>query len=321
VGAPTPPPVPFLVGSGRSGTTLLRIMFDSHPDLAVPPEAFFPTGAPQAWRFADGKLDIDRAVAGLSDEPWFADWDLPEDGFADAVAAARPTSYADVLRCLFHSYADEHRKPRYGSKTPQHVLSIAQLAALFPESRFIHIVRDGRDVAASFTQVHFGPSDLASATRLWAHRVSRGRAAGASLGEDRYLECRLEDLLADLEGTLRAMCTFVDLPYDDAMLRYHERDPMTVAGVGDRYYHQNAMKPPTEGLRDWRTQMSRSDVLLVEAIAGDTLERFGYERATITPTAGDRLRLGARKGVAEVRRRNHAVRRVRGAVGRRLHRA
>jgi Sulfotransferase family len=314
-------PFPFLVGSGRSGTTLLRVMFDSHPALAVPPEAFFPTESPHAWRFSDGTFDVDRATTGLSDEPWFADWDLPDDVFTKAVAAARATTYAQVVRCLFRSYADEQHKPRYGSKTPQHVLSIGRLADLFPESRFIHMVRDGRDVAASFTQVHFGPSDLASATRLWAHRVSRGRTAGVRLGADRYLECRLEDLLADPEGTLRSLCAFVDLPYDDAMLRYHERDPMAVAGVGDRYYHQNAMKPPTEGLRDWRTQMSRSDVLLVEAIAGDTLERFGYERATITPTTGDRLRLGARKGVAEVRRRGHVVRRLRGAVGRKVRHA
>jgi hypothetical protein len=311
------PPFPFVVGSGRSGTTLLRVMLDAHPGLAVAPEAFFPLEPRAVWERPDGSLDAGRAAAGLAGQSWFADWELPPGAFASAVADGSPSEYADVIRCLFETYARAQGKSRFGSKTPQHVLSIGRLAAMFPEARFVHLVRDGRDVAASFMDVHFGPSDLASAAQLWRHRVRRGRAAGANL-QGRYLECRYEELIADPEDQLRAICAFLELDYDDAMLRYHERDPAEVAGVGDRYYHRHVAEPPTQRLRDWRTAMSRSDVLLFESIAGDQLDAFGYDRAAFDPSRTDRIRLRGRRAAAEGRRRIRSLRRIRGGLARRV---
>ena len=146
----------------------------------------------------------------------------------------------------------------------------------------------------------------------------RGRAAGSALGEGRYLECRYEDLVADPEAHLRRVCEFLELRFDDAMLRYHERDPMAVAGVGGRYYHEHANEPPMQGLRDWRTQMSRSDVLLFESIAGQDLEAFGYERATIVASRTERARVGLRTAAAGGRKRLKALRRLRGTVARKV---
>jgi hypothetical protein len=300
-GTPAPTVFPFVVGSGRSGTTLVRVMLDSHPDMAIPPEAFFPLEPPSAW-FRDGRLDVGTAVGGIEREAWFSDWDLAPGAFAKAAAAADPRTYAELIRCLFGTYAAGQDKARYGSKTPQHVLSVTRLAELFPESRFVHVVRDGRDVATSFLDVHFGPSDMASAASLWRHRVSRGRADGTALGSGRYMECRFEDLLADPEATLRQVCAFLDLRFDMAVLHHHERDPMAMAGVGGRYYNENATKPLTSGLRDWRRQMSRSDVLLFESIAGGSLDAFGYGRAGVVVAPTDRLRVGLRRGASHARR-------------------
>jgi Sulfotransferase family len=311
-GMPDTPVFPFVVGSGRSGTTLVRVMLDSHPDLAIPPEAFFPLEPQEAWLRPDGNLDVGRAVEGIEAEHWFADWDLEPGAFAAAAVVGDQGTYAELIRCLFRTYALGQAKPRYGSKTPQHVLSIPRLAELFPESRFLHVVRDGRDVAASFLDVHFGPNDLASAASLWRRRVDQGRADGSALGSDRYLECHYEDLLTDPETALTRVCAFLEIPFDQAMLRYHERDLMPVAGLGGLYYHQNATKPLTKGLRDWRSQMPRSDVLLFESIAGESLEAFGYERAAIAAARTDRMRVGLRKGVSRMRRLNGSVlRRVR----------
>ena len=316
-----PDPFPFLVGSGRSGTTMLRLMVDAHPAMTIPPESFFPMKPSPAWIDAAGDLDAVAAARALGAEPWFADWKLPVGSFESSVRADPPAGYAELVRRLFRLYADGEGKPRYGSKTPQHVLSISELAALFPESRFVHIVRDGRDVALSFLDVHFGPSDLLFAARLWKRRVRQGRIAGRALGGERYLEVRYEELVAFPERELRRLCGFACLEFDDAMLRYHERDQSTIAGVAGHYFHRNAARPPTKGLRDWRSQMSHSDVLLFESVAGTTLEEFGYERSNQPVSRMDRVRVDVRRAIALTRSRLRGLRRVPVAATRRLRRA
>jgi len=110
----------------------------------------------------------------------------------------------------------------------------------------------------------------------------------------------------------------MDLPYDDAMLRYHEierdwklnRDP-----------DHHLEKPPTKGLRDWRSQMSHSDVLLFESVAGTTLEEFGYERSNQPVSRMDRVRVDVRRAIALTRSRLRGLRRVPVAATRRLRRA
>lgn len=292
-------PVPLLVGCRRSGTTLLRVMFDANPQLAVPLEAYFPIRPRASWLDADGTLDAGRALARLRQTGWFVKLRLSDEAL-DAVAADEAiATYPDLLRALYRAYAQAQGKPRYGDKTPRHVIYLPELAQMFPEARFVHIVRDGRDVALSLLDVDKEMPDLRAAARFWRDRVTKAREDGRALGEDRYVEVRYEDLLDDTEGELRRLCAVVDLPYDDAMLRYYERIPDMVIGTGE---HRKLSKPPTKGLRDWRTVLSPSDVAAFDAIAGDTLEAFGYERGAATTSRGARLRVMASDGALDVRR-------------------
>jgi Sulfotransferase family len=297
---PESPPFPFIVGSGRCGSTLLRVMFDSHPDMAVPVEVYFPTTAPSAWFDSEGSIMVERAAENLAGRPWYPKLRLPSGAFLAQVRDRAPTNYADLIRCLYRTYADAQGKPRYGNKSPMYVARLPRLAEMFPEARFIHIVRDGRNVALSYLENNFGPTDLASAARAWRIRVSRGRRAGYQLGEDRYAEVRYEDLLEDPERELRRLCAFVELGYDDAMLRYYERIPTMVMGSGP---HTKLSLPPTKGMRDWRGQMRGWQAALFESIAGPTLQEFGYELSGVIPTLGDRIRIGSAKARSELPRR------------------
>jgi hypothetical protein len=295
----TPPPFPFLLGCRRSGTTLMRVMFDSNPEMAVPLEAYFPVDPPAAWLGSGGAIDAGAVVSAFERKRWFRKLPLEAGAFRAAVEAGDIRAYPDVVRCFFRTYADAQGKPRYGSKTPRHVILQPQLAAMFPEARFVHIVRDGRDVVLSLLEVDRDMPDLRTAARFWRDRVTRGRADGRRLGAERYTEVRYEDLLDDPEHVLRRLCAFVEMPYDDAMLRYYERIPDMVIGTG---VHAKLSQPPTKGLRDWRTQMSPSDVDAFEVIAGDALDAFGYERAGRAPSRTDRLRADVAEHTADARR-------------------
>jgi Sulfotransferase family len=279
---------PFVVGEARSGTTLLRLMLDSHPDLAVPPEAYFVTGlSKQRQRYErNATVDLPRLLDDLTGLDTFADWkrDVPQDVLRDAFSAPARGSYADAIRLLFHTYAGAHDKPRYGDKTPGNVTRMSLLAGLFPEARFVHLIRDVRSVALSLAEMPegWGSSSVPAGAARWRSRIMRGRATGEALGNARYREVRYEDLVADPERTLRGILEFLEVPWNDAVLRHADRADHRV-GDGRHDIHRNVAKPPTV-TRVWRDQISSHDLEVVEAIAGEVMDELGYERAISHPS-------------------------------------
>ena len=108
----------------------------------------------------------------------------------------RPTSRRRYAR-VYAAYAAHQNKPRYADKTPKYVKDMARLTNLFPEARFVHIVRDGRDVVLSFQSLTWGPDAAIEAALRWRNWVELGRAAARDSGEDKYMEVRYEELAAD----------------------------------------------------------------------------------------------------------------------------
>jgi hypothetical protein len=275
------PPL-FVLGCGRSGTTMLRLMLDAHPDLAVPWESHFIVSVwkdRRRYRTPSG-YDAAHMVKDIAGSPMFGQWKVPDEILWRRINALERPSFADVMDAVFMSYADSKGKRRWGDKTPIYVRSIPMLAEQFPTARFVHVIRDGRDVALSYLSVPWGPSDIWLAARRWKQDVSAGRRHGASLPASRYLEVRYEDLIRDPRAELERICALADLPFVEEMLEYHRDGSERLASPeAHRAYHASASKPPTAGLRDWRTQMSPRDVEAFESVAGGLLGELGYERA------------------------------------------
>jgi hypothetical protein len=280
----------IVLGVRRSGTTLLRVMLDRHPALAVPDESYFiPTlaarhrGALEASRFCDD-------VARIST---LRDWGVRP---ADVAARLRPgATAADGIAAIYEAYAAARGKERWGDKTPMYMSRLGLLERLFPTAVFVHLVRDGRDAARSFLEMPAGlvteswghPRDAAGFACQWRTEVRAALALGRRLGPARYLELRYERLVADPEGALRAVSAFAGLEFDPVMLAY----PGTL-DLAAKPHQTRLAQPPTAGVRDWRTEMAPSDIAAFDAIAGDTLAACGYETADPgPPRAAARARL------------------------------
>lgn len=256
-------------------------MLDSHPEMAIPGESHF---VAKLWRWrrwfrsGDG-VDAERLARTIMRTPHFRLWALPEETVWRRVRVLEKPGYAEVVGAIFAAYADHHGKPRWGDKTPIYVRSLPLLGRLFPEARFVHLVRDGRDVALSYLSVPWGPGTIWQAAHKWRRDVTAGRAAGAVLGPGRYLEVRYEQLVREPRPVLERVCAFAGLSFHEEMLN-HERDAedRIQAPPDGLPYHASAARPPTPGLRDWRSQMPARDVLAFEAVAGRLLSELGYER-------------------------------------------
>ncbi|HEX9774595.1 MAG TPA: sulfotransferase [Actinomycetota bacterium] len=287
-----PPPFVFFTGCQRSGTTLLRAIFDANSQLAISPEShFIPDLAANRARYeGDGSFDVATFLADLRAHPRFHDWTrrITARDLKQLFKRRPPADLPDAIRWMYRLMAWRLGKTRYADKTPRYAGSIPLLADLFPESRFVHIIRDGRNVALSVMEAPFGPTELDRAALYWRARVSAARSAGRALGAGRYFEFRYETLLDDPEAVARAICTFIDVPFEERMLSFHERrrEPRSA-------HMANLNKPITKGLRDWRTRLDGDDVALFEALAGDLLDDLGYERGIDAFAIPGRVRLRA----------------------------
>jgi hypothetical protein len=298
---PPGPPAPFVVGLGRSGTTLLRLMLDAHPALTIPPETHFVTPLIQAS--GSLRFDADR-VARLIVEGRHRRWrdfGLDSDELLSRLRAIEPFNTPDAVRAFYRLYAEKQGKPRWGDKTPDYVRKMRKLELTLPEARFIHLIRDGRDAGLSHNAriVKRGvrePLSAADLARRWVVRVRKARELAEHLSG--YLELRYEDLVTDPEPALRKACDLIALDYDPAMLDYHRHakerlqemagELPAVAGrpareAGERVAaHALATKPPSrERIARWKQEMSQADVAEFEATAGDLLAELGYE--TLSP--------------------------------------
>jgi GNAT superfamily N-acetyltransferase len=284
-------PYLFVVGCPRSGTTLLRRMLDAHPDLAITPETHW---IPIWFERRNGVTRDGRAgpelVARLLAYPKFRRTGLGREELESLLDADRPVSYSSFVQGFFDLYGRTRGKALVGDKTPGYVRRLPLLHELFPEARFVHLIRDGRDVCLSAVNWQkavnlarrfptWSEQPVVTAALWWEWNVRLGRDGGASLGRGLYHELRYEALVADPAEACRELCAFLDLPYDEAMLRFHEGRTRSDPGLDSK----KAWLPPTRGLRDWRTQMPEQDVERFEAAAGELLDELGYPRSSLNP--------------------------------------
>lgn len=284
---------PFIVGCGRSGTTLLRAMLDSHPRLAIPPESYFVVPLLRDAEEGRVSLAVDSVVDRMTSAPSFSEWGLPPKEAKAGVLAVRPTSIAGSVEALYQYYARARGKDTAGDKTPYHVRHLPLLARSFPSSRFVHLIRDGRDVVSSLVSMPFGPNRFERAVLYWKRDVEAGRTAGRALGTERYLEVRYEDLVNDPVAILRRVVRFLGVEYDEAMLAYAHRSDAVLSGLRRTSHLQGVTQPPTAGLRDWRSTMSEGMRGRFDALAGTTLGDLGYPQSGAPISGRDRVAAGA----------------------------
>ena len=283
-------PAPFVVGVGRSGTTLLRLMLDAHPQLAIPPETHFIPVVARACQ--DSSAPREAFLQALIAHPRWEDQHVDIELLRQRMARLEPFDPGDGLRAFYTLYAARFGKARWGDKTPPYQLEMPLIQSLLPEAHFIHLIRDGRDVALSIQGLWFGPSSIDEAARWWAARIRQTREQATGIAH--YRELRYEDLVVHTEPNLRAICDFIHLPWHPAMLSYHgtaesrlqemargvvsPQSKKMITAEQRLAIHAFTRQPPQASrVNRWKREMSAADVRRFQRLAGPLLEELGYE--------------------------------------------
>jgi hypothetical protein len=285
------PPAPFVIGMTRSGTTLMRLMLDAHPDLTIPPETHF---IPDVIKAFNNGQDSPAEIAGvITGHRRWADFELPAEDLERELHKLRPLTHPEMaIRTFYRLYAKRQGKSRWGDKTPGYATKMRRINRTLPEAKFIHMIRDGRDVALSLQDRDAGLS-TEQVARRWRHRINRTRRAARHVPD--YLEIRYEDLVGDPEATLRRICEHIEIDYSPRMLDYHERasdrlrelaKPLAAEGEKRGLSAQSRLEahamtsqpPRTDRSGRWRSEMPAADLAVFEEHAGEVLADLGYER-------------------------------------------
>lgn len=190
----------FIVGCQRSGTTMLRLVLDSHSRISCGPETRF-------------LADMERIVT--SDWRRLRRYGLERDEWLRRIA--------DFFAAIQTDYATGRGKVRWADKTPLYALHIPFLAELFPTAQFVHVIRDGRDVAVSHRK-RFGYASSLNSARKWPSYIRTARAAAAELPPERYREVRYEALVGQTEQTLRELLGWLGEEWEPGLLEYEKKD-------------------------------------------------------------------------------------------------
>ena len=256
----------FVVGRARSGTTWVHDMYVAHPEVA---------GVFESWLFT-----ADQGLLSLLND---ATWQKPHTGLAQLMD--RPEMIAE-LRELSANWLARVLEPHHRflvEKSPRHYRWMEQIVEIYPEARFVHVMRDGRDVAVSVEaaakswaphwQQSFGRSRFMTA-RSWGTTIDEIRRRAADLG-DRYLEVRFEDLKADHRGGIRHLLDFGGMPTDDGVVDDIARRTDFERQHGDESGEDKFRRGGRVG--DWEARFGMTSSLLFEIGAGAQLRRAGYE--------------------------------------------
>ena len=271
----------FVVGAPRSGTTLLQFMLKSHPSISFPSgESHFIVPALQ--RYGSSRFESVESVREALEFMYKARPDFFQEelhGFEFDAATLAPELFeagchdvATVISGMFAKNCRGEGKNRWGERTPYYVLHMPLIKKFFPNAQFIHMIRDGRDVALS-VEVRandFGIYNDYISAEMWVKYVDEGKRLGAQLGQD-YIEVRYEDLISEPETVMKKITTFLGEEYDAALVNYKK-----TSGPADK--DPLLTKPVDKANKNkWAASMSADRVRVFESVAASTLVGCGYE--------------------------------------------
>jgi hypothetical protein len=303
----------FIVGVHRSGTTLLRYMFNSSPNIYIPEECnFIPEFFGKNPREQLGQKRVEfllQRVFTQHRQQFSREWqgDPPDSAeFFKLMTAPTPAGFLDALYTL---YARQHGAGRWGDKTPFHTSYIELLHQIFPTAKFIHIIRDGRDVGLSMLE-RFGPNefhvDRFFVARNWVRRIRHAQAAGRRLGPAFYTEVRYAALVENPEAELKRLCDFVGEPFVPVMAQPQKLGRQQIPD-GEPWHGRIREAPSNKRVGKWQTQMSQADLWMFQRIAGGLLAELGFPVVEVEPPSpavrAQFWALAAKYGVLQAGRR------------------
>lgn len=264
-------PAPFfIIGTPRSGTTLLSVLLENHSQLYVDGDSI---GISLAREFGAYKRTLSRNPGIPKEELITKICKKSYKGrLAKVIRYQDADKYPD-LRSLLSASVDQFAanagKKVWGDKTPELVFHLPQILELFPNAKILHLYRDAHANVSSLVERQYYPLDLAA--QYWKEINGLGLAYQQMIGTQQYSMIQYEQLLLEPEATMKAICQFLEVPFEAAALDLGQASATKEKGA----YVSGSID--ASKIHSWKRKVTPKQVLRIEQICGDLLDQLGYE--------------------------------------------
>ncbi|MGM0472462.1 MAG: sulfotransferase, partial [Bacillota bacterium] len=220
----------FIIGCGRSGTTLLRSILNAHSDISIPPELISLANMITKYKkfnFISWNDLIKIIISTFKSTLHFSIWEVELDEIFEQLLEleVEERTLAKIIDTIYSNFL-KHNFPKakiWGDKTPLNTLNIELIDEVFPGAKYIHLVRNGKDVVSSYLNSTKYVNSVEGACARWNNHVSKALEFKNSQDEDEYLEIYYEDLVTAPKQEIEKICQFIGIEFDSTMLNYHDQ--------------------------------------------------------------------------------------------------
>lgn len=279
--SPNNPAPFFIIGAGRSGTTLLRTILNNHPDICIPPESFgFRNGFYKFKSLQNCSWEVlsNAVLKSYSFSKEFFLWDLDlSPAFDQSKQLPTPNrTLADLIHLVFQSYlnAKDPTATVWGDKTPLNTYYLEWIFKTFPQAKFINMIRDGRDVVSSLIKANL--TNVQNGCLRWNLAVDNARNFESQLSSDNFITIHYEDLVTSPYNTIQSICMFLDIQFNKSMLA---NDQKTDKMMDVKYYEhfKNLLNPiNNQSIGKWEKNLSKNEQNIVSNKLFQNLKLLGY---------------------------------------------
>ena len=282
----------FILGNPRSGTSLLRLMLTCHPDIIIPPESHFFLWLEEKysnWKFTDG---LDTFLVDLYNSTKFETWEIPKDELKKYLLGLNINSYSELIEEIYLFYGKLHKKKNvkvWGDKNKLWKEKLGSIRKYYPSAKFIHLVRDGRDVACSFKELFLNkskskyapdlPGEIVAIAERWSLNINAISFFLKNIEANNKMIVKYEELINYPEDTLKVISNFLELPFDGKMLDYVKENSNEVYEPLEFLEWKRKLNqiPDKKNIGKYKELLSSKEVKVFEKISSSELTKFGYE--------------------------------------------
>lgn len=277
----------FVVGRPRSGTTLLRTLFDAHPNVSFPPECQFIINLyPKYGKIGNwSKKQLEDFYNDLVGQWLFDTWKIDYPKLKSRLLSMDGQyTYGTICKAVYLEYISMFGKDTInfiGDKNPGYAIYTKVLLKIFPEAKFIHIIRDYRDNFVSIKNVDFELPIPSIVVQKWKYFYKKFKK-DSQLKPDSYQLLNYEKLAQNPQDEYSKLCDFIGISYTDSVFDFHEKKEDILKHYPSGYiktYHTSLLqKVNTSKIGVWKKELTSRQVGIMDQTAGKIAEESGYTR-------------------------------------------
>jgi len=277
----------FIIGRPRSGTTLLQTLMDAHPNVIIPPESAVIKECYERFKSVDHWDDerLIELINFLFDIRKFNVWNINKDTLAKTLLQnSGKYNFGTIIRIIYCQYQSSYIKTVvqvFGDKNPRYSKYPLEFKKIFPEAKFIHVVRDYRDHILSMKRVKLLNGNLPLISFLW-RKSQKDIFNLIKSYPEHVLSLKYEDFVENPHKYLLQICDFLEIDFERTVLDYREqKDEITKKDLlkTNESFHGNLFKPITsENVEKWKSKMNVKDIKRADYYVGKYAELSGYKR-------------------------------------------